>query len=511
MCDGLWLHSGKVRIFVLDLNFVLISFTPNLEIKLISFRFLFTRVCASASAVYDYNSPYGESCYRLMTRTGDFIYLRTRGYLDIDRDTNQVRSFVCVNALVEEEEGKKLVREMKKKFTIMIQETEISSNEPDVPTVENPVQLERAIISLITNLHHGPGSSSSSVGKMIESPDAQGSSDGHESDTSRSVKSPPLEIIPPKPSSIKTSILNSMDVVNATLRHIQNSGKGIGSDNNSSDTEDDKSTVKKLTKVIRTSVVQRNANAKLNDHETLSNRPRSSASSSSPSKSPTTSTRTSICSSTTVVASTSSGSDNNRRTSYQFDETVTVKQEQPETIEDSRVPPLPTNAGYFEMSPYNTQQYIEDISSPLECKPFDFLGFDPMQAQQADQSRYLTPETAAQYQNPEQYNTSSDTNHRSNAHSTNQTPPSPPQVSGIKRSCSSEDLHSSNSKRRYYDGSSQCNTSNGNNDGRERNEKISLSIHQTCIDHLTDPELGIIFLFEHEMHVKLPQNQMNFN
>lgn len=442
-----------------------------------------------------------------MTRTGDFIYLRTRGYLDIDRDTNQVRSFVCVNALVEEEEGKKLVREMKKKFTIMIQETEISSNEPDVPTVENPAQLERAIISLITNLHHGPGTSGS-VGKMIGSPDAQGSSDGHESDTSRSVKSPPLEIIPPKPSSVKTSILNSMDVVNATLKHIQNSGKGKGSgscvagSSNSSDTEDDKSTVKKLSKVVRTSVVQRNANAKLSDHETSPNRPKSS--SCSPLKSLTVTATSTLTTSMnqptqTLVASTSSGGGGGGRishhesTSLTFTETITVKQEQPDSIEDSRVPPLPTNAGYFEMGPYDTQQYIEDISSPLECKPFDFLGFDPMQVQQADQSRYLTPETAAQYQNnqEQQYNTGN-TNHRLAQHSTNPTNPTP-HVSGIKRSCSSEDLNNSN-KRRYYDGT-QSNTSNGNNNdgGHEIDEKISLSIHQTCIDHLTDPELGIFY------------------
>lgn len=448
--------------------------------------------------MYDFNSPYGESCYRLMTRTGDFIYLRTRGYLDIDRDTNQVRSFVCVNALVEEEEGKKLVREMKKKFTIMIQETEISSNEPDVPTVENPAQLERAIISLITNLHHGPGSSGS-AGKMIESPDAQASSDGHESDTSRSVKSPPLEIIPPKPSSVKTSILNSMDVVNATLKHIQNSGKGKGgsggadSSNNSSDTEDDKSTVRKLSKVVRTSVVQRNANAKfIDDHETSSNRPKSCSPSKSSTATATLTTNMNQPTQTLVAASTSSGGGGGRiphrdSTSQSFGESITVKQEQPDSIEDSRVPPLPTNAGYFEMSPYNTQQYIEDISSPLECKPFDFLGFDPMQVQQADQSRYLTPETAAQYQNQEQY--TGNTNHRLAQHSTNQTTP---HVSGIKRSCSTEDLNSNN-KRRYYDGT-QCNTSNGNNNdsGHEIDEKISLSIHQTCIDHLTDPELGII-------------------
>lgn len=495
MCDGLWLHSDKVCAH----DSTIFGFCSYALLTIISLFLLSLSRCQSFSdfSVYDFNSPYGESCYRLMTRTGEFIYLRTRGYLDIDRDTNQVRSFVCVNALVEEEEGKKLVREMKKKFTIMIQETEISSNEPDVPTVENPAQLERAIISLITNLHHGPGS----VGKMIESPDPQGSSDGHESDTSRSVKSPPLEIIPPKPSSVKTSIMNSMDVVNATLKHIQSGkGKGKGMDSdaescNSSDTEDDKSTVKKLSKVVRTSVVQRNANAKfIDDDETSSNRSKSC----SPSKSSTATATTSTSATnmnqptqTPVAASTSSGGSarilHRDNTSRAFGEAITVKQEQPDSMEDSRVPPLPTNAGYFEMSPYNTQQYIEDISSPLECKPFDFLGFDPMQVQQADQSRYLTPETAAQYQTQEQY--TGNTNHRLAQHPTNQTTP---HVSGIKRSCSTEDLNSSN-KRRYYDGA-QCNTSNGNNNdgGHEIDEKISLSIHQTCIDHLTDPELGIL-------------------
>lgn len=468
--------------------------------------------------VYDFNSPYGESCYRLMTRTGDFIYLRTRGYLDIDRDTNQVRSFVCVNALVEEEEGKKLVREMKKKFTIMIQETEISSNEPDVPTVENPAQLERAIISLITNLHHGPGSSGS-AGKMIESPEAQGSSDGHESDTSRSVKSPPLEIIPPKPSSVKTSILNSMDVVNATLKPIQSGGKGKGgrdaddSSDNSSDSDDDKSTVKKLSKGVRTSVVQRNANAKFhNDHETSSSRPKSC----SPSKSSTATTTSTLTTNMnqltqTMAASTSTGGRTSHRDtmSQAFGDSITVKQEQPDSIEEPRVPPLPTNAGYFEMSPYNTQQYIEDISSPLECKPFDFLGFDPMHVQQADQSRYLTPETAAQYQNHEQY--TGNTNHRLAQHSTNQIAPL---VGGIKRSCSTEDLNSSN-KRRYYDATQCRTTSNGNNNdggggngnggsGHGIDEKISLSIHQTCIDHLTDPELGIISISNRAQYKSRP-------
>lgn len=34
------------------------------------------------------------SCYRLLCRNGEFIYLKTRGYLEVDSDTNAVRSIV---------------------------------------------------------------------------------------------------------------------------------------------------------------------------------------------------------------------------------------------------------------------------------------------------------------------------------------------------------------------------------------------------------------------------------
>ena len=174
--------------------------------------------------MYDYSSPYGESCYRLMARTGQFIYLRTRGYLDIDRDSNQVRSFVCHNALVDEEEGKKLVREMKKKFAIMIQETEFSTNDAtDVPAVENPVQLERAILSLITNLHGNVEQTTVTATQTIThtgttprpapSPNDQHYQSDQESESSRNAKSPPLSIIAPQPNTIKSSITKSVNVI----------------------------------------------------------------------------------------------------------------------------------------------------------------------------------------------------------------------------------------------------------------------------------------------------------
>lgn len=409
-----------------------------------------------------------------MTRTGDFIYLRTRGFLDIDRDSNQVRSFVCVNALVDEEEGKKLVREMKKKFTIMIQETEITSNEPDVPAVENPVQLERAIISLITNLHAG--------NESVGSPETQSSNDGHESDTNRSVKSPPLEIIAPKASSIKTSIIGSLDVVKPSTSSIRM--KSISSDTD----DDDKSTIKKTTKAVRSSSSAVQRNEKLTEEPNTSNsRSRMNGALATPSKAATS------CPATSTTPLHGSSSSTEKSPSSHTD-AIPIKQEQPDTLDDSRVPPLPTKAGYFDMSPYNSQPYMDDISSPLECKPFDFLGFDPVQVQQADQNRYLTPETAAQYQ---QYDTG-DTNTRSKTNfirASNQ----PINVSGIKRSCSSENLSGSN-KRRFYDISQHSGKNGGGDDfgvcdvdddgnGSEHDEKVPLTI-QTCIQNFTDPGLG---------------------
>lgn len=50
--------------------------------------------------VYDRGEGFGSSCYRLLSKTGQFIYLRTHGYLEFDKSTQSVESFVCVNTLV---------------------------------------------------------------------------------------------------------------------------------------------------------------------------------------------------------------------------------------------------------------------------------------------------------------------------------------------------------------------------------------------------------------------------
>lgn len=162
--------------------------------------------------MYDFGRPFGESCYRLISRTGQFIYLRTRGSLEVDETTREVRSFVCVNTLVSDEEGRRLVREMKKKFSAIISEAELKAMESDVPTVENPQKLESAILNLITGLNNQTSYDDENVDNCSMISDSTTGSE----DTRRNIKSPPLtqlSIIPPKPNSIKTSIFNAVCVI----------------------------------------------------------------------------------------------------------------------------------------------------------------------------------------------------------------------------------------------------------------------------------------------------------
>lgn len=42
----------------------------------------------------------GYSVYRLRSKTGTLIYLRTRGYLEFNKTTQKVESFVCINTLL---------------------------------------------------------------------------------------------------------------------------------------------------------------------------------------------------------------------------------------------------------------------------------------------------------------------------------------------------------------------------------------------------------------------------
>lgn len=390
-----------------------------------------------------------------MARTGEFIYLRTRGYLDIDRDSNQVRSFVCHNALVDEEEGKRLVREMKKKFAIMIQETDFAANEADVPAVENPAQLERAILSLITNLHN---TSTNSVDDNVPSPAASHySTDGHESDTNRSAKSPPLSLIPPKPSTIKTSISKSVNIVVSASKGIFNyKGKTstlTTTTATSSDTNDDglgDSACITSSQFSRPSVVQR---ANSGGSKWMGKHSQASTTTPPPMSSP--------CKSDPFVGG-----------------KIKIKEEQADT--ELRVPPLPTSAGYFEMDACygSPSQYMEGVASPLECKPYDLLAFNQQQSQPND---FLpSPVDGPQSPYQSQYDQSAGIGMASPCYSDASTRPQ----SGLKRTRSIEGAEGTNKRRLYSNSSSTIDDSSDQYD-----IKPSL-LHDACINQLTDSDLS---------------------
>lgn len=140
-----------------------------------------------------------------MSRTGQFIYLKTRGILEVDEKTRQVHSFVCVNSLVSDEEGRRLIREMKKKFSAIISEAELSAMESNIAALETPQKLESAILNLITNLNNQASYDDDNISMVSDST--------VENEDTKRTKSPPLALIAPKPNTIKTSISKAVAVI----------------------------------------------------------------------------------------------------------------------------------------------------------------------------------------------------------------------------------------------------------------------------------------------------------
>lgn len=126
--------------------------------------------------MYDRGESRGSSCYRLISRNGQFIYLRTFGYLEID-DQGIVESFVCINTLVSENEGRQLINEMKKRFSAiftnglpnipanpMITQPPVhNNNNNSSDMLEDPNRVDQAVIELMKNLPSPGGSDNRST------------------------------------------------------------------------------------------------------------------------------------------------------------------------------------------------------------------------------------------------------------------------------------------------------------------------------------------------------------
>lgn len=406
--------------------------------------------------MYDYGSSYGESCYRLMARTGQFIYLKTRGYLDIDKETNQVRSFVCHNTLISEEEGRKLIREMKKKFAIMIQENDLPPVECDEPAVENPVQLERAILSLITNLH-STGDAEESVASPIGS---YSSDEQHETDSLRSAKSPPLALIAPKSETIKDSIRNSIKVIASASR------------GRTPDLQVAEQSTKRPPMTIpsrndenqrRPSVVQ-----KIENFQRSAMRHRQQSPTSLPPPSLTT---------TNITSSTQS-----------LDQSTVAQQPyvKQETIE-SRVPPLPTNAKYFS----DTNLYASS-SSPTDNLPPSYNEQQSTQPpHQHHNQQQPPPPPQQQHYSHQQHQRQSPINQSFNlkGHSSGYGTPIVGRSTSVLKRTHSYETEDSVAKRRQQTSPQISPTSSS-----------FLEINSTtCIDQLCETSPGLIFDFQKSM------------
>lgn len=119
-----------------------------------------------------------------------------------------MHSFVCINTLVSEEDGKRMVAEMKGKFSMIIPPEGLQKDHHSggASSVENPTQIEQAIMNLITNLATGGSSRLDMVMPSI-------------SDCASDARSsPPLSIIAPLAATIKPSVAKTINVIRSQNR-----------------------------------------------------------------------------------------------------------------------------------------------------------------------------------------------------------------------------------------------------------------------------------------------------
>ncbi|CAH0767008.1 unnamed protein product [Bemisia tabaci] len=112
------------------------------------------------------NGP-GLSCYRLKTKTGKFIHMRTLGFV-VQNDEGQAETFICINTLITEEEFNSEFAALRQRFTPMI---ENQSEEPglnaiasvlsenggrsspeQLPETKDPNELTVAVKTLISDV-----------------------------------------------------------------------------------------------------------------------------------------------------------------------------------------------------------------------------------------------------------------------------------------------------------------------------------------------------------------------
>lgn len=68
-----------------------------------------------------------SSDVRLFTSTGELVCLQTKGFLEYNKATKKIESFLCINTVIRGEDQERYLNEQKEKFTPYISELQYSN------------------------------------------------------------------------------------------------------------------------------------------------------------------------------------------------------------------------------------------------------------------------------------------------------------------------------------------------------------------------------------------------
>lgn len=168
-------------------------------------------VIVALRQMYDNYDEQGESYYRLLTRNGNFIYLHSQGYYDTVDTSRNVYSFVCINTLLDEEEGRYYMENMKRRFSTIIHSALPITSTVDAPASHDPVRLERIVMFLIDNLQTRYTQSNGT---------GCGEDTATQADNERTRRRR-MMLVPPEVSSVRSSIMQSLSVVNIAAKNLR--------------------------------------------------------------------------------------------------------------------------------------------------------------------------------------------------------------------------------------------------------------------------------------------------
>jgi len=94
------------------------------------------------------SSGEGSTVYRLLTQTGQYICLQTKGYLEFNRTTNKIETFICINTVVKPEDEEKYLNEQKERFSPFITELEVNAmKQPKLTYSPSPIASNSCLSS----------------------------------------------------------------------------------------------------------------------------------------------------------------------------------------------------------------------------------------------------------------------------------------------------------------------------------------------------------------------------